>query len=75
MAAAKEVSMDVALAAVLSELNNISSLREEQRKALKAFLGGKNVFAFLFFQNNLSFSKVVYGLFPRWACGVYPIDM
>ncbi len=36
MAAAQEVSMDAAIAAVLLELDKIFSFKEEQRKALKA---------------------------------------
>lgn len=36
MAAAEEVSMNAAIATVLSEVNNISSLKEEQRARLKA---------------------------------------
>ncbi len=47
MAAPIELSMDASIAAVLSELDNISSLKEEQRTAPKAFLGGKDVFALL----------------------------
>ena len=46
MAAPKEVSV-AAIASVISELVSISSLKEEQRTALKAFLDGKNVFALL----------------------------
>ncbi len=47
MAAAKEVSLHAAIAAVLSELDNTSSLKEEQRMALKALLDGKDVFVLL----------------------------
>ncbi len=43
-AATVEVSMDATIAAILLELNNISSSKEEQRMALKAFQGGKDVF-------------------------------
>lgn len=37
MAAAKEISIDAAVAAVLSELDEISALKEGQRMALRAF--------------------------------------
>ncbi len=46
MAATDEFSVDPAIASVLSELESILSLQEEQRMTLKVFLGGKNVFAF-----------------------------
>ncbi len=46
MAAAKEVGMNAAIAAVLSELDYISSFKEEQRTAFKAFLYGKYVLVF-----------------------------
>ena len=36
-----EFSIDTVIASVMSELERISSLKEEQRKALKAFLHGK----------------------------------
>lgn len=39
LASAKDISMDVAVAAVLSELDDIFAFNEEQRSALKAFLG------------------------------------
>lgn len=39
--------MDAALAAHLSEPDGIFTLREEQRKELKAFLGGKDILASL----------------------------
>lgn len=39
--------MDAAVALVLSELDVSFTSKEEQRTALKAFLGGKNVFASL----------------------------
>lgn len=42
LAAAKEISTNAAPAAVLPELDGIFALREEQRTALEAFLGGKN---------------------------------
>lgn len=38
MAASEEVSTDAAIAAVVSELDKISSLKVEQRTALKAIL-------------------------------------
>ena len=40
-------NMDAALSSVLSDLENISSLKEEQTVALKAFLSKKDVFAVL----------------------------
>lgn len=47
-AAAKEVSMDTAITAVLLELDDIYSLKEEQRTAQTTFLEGKeNVFVLL----------------------------
>ena len=41
MLAPKELSLDVAIASVLLEVGIILSLKEEQRKALKAYLDGK----------------------------------
>lgn len=38
MAATKQISMGAAVVAVLSEVENIFTLKEEQRKALKAFV-------------------------------------
>lgn len=38
MAAPEEISVDAAIASVKSELGSISSLEEEQRRALKARL-------------------------------------
>ncbi len=43
MAATDVVSIDAAIASVLSELESISSLKEERRKKLKASLDGKDV--------------------------------
>lgn len=43
-AAAKEISLDVALAAVSLELNSVLALKEEQKIALKAFLWCETVF-------------------------------
>ena len=40
-------SQDAAIASVVSDLENISSLKEEQTTALKAFLNKKDVFAVL----------------------------
>ena len=45
--AASTDEMSVAIAQVLSELESIPSLKEEQKTALEAFLGGKDVFALL----------------------------
>lgn len=45
MAAPKEDGVDPAIASVTSGLENVSSLKEEQRTPLKAFLTGKDVFA------------------------------
>ncbi len=60
MAATDVVSVDAAIASVLSELESISSLKEEQR-TLKAFLEGKDVFALL----SAGFSKsLIYQLTP-----------
>lgn len=44
LAATTETSMDAALEAVISELDGILALKEEQRTALKGFLGGKRCF-------------------------------
>ena len=38
MVASGEISTDTVIASVISELENISSLKDEQRTALKAFL-------------------------------------
>ncbi len=47
MAATDVVSIDATIASVLSELESISSLKEEQTTTLKAFLDGEEVFALL----------------------------
>lgn len=44
MAAVQEISMYAAVAAVLSEVDDALTCKEEQRTALKQFLSGKNVF-------------------------------
>lgn len=46
-AAAKLISVDAPVAAVLFELDGIFTLEEEQTAALQAFLCGKYVFALL----------------------------
>ena len=46
-ASADETSISVAIEQVLSELQSISSLKEEQNTALEAFLRGKYVVALL----------------------------
>lgn len=43
LAAANEISMNAALEAVLSELDDIFALKDRERRALEAFLGGKEV--------------------------------
>lgn len=43
-ASAKQISMDVAVGAVLSELVGVFTFKQEQRAALKALLGEKDVF-------------------------------
>ena len=45
MAAPEEVTVDAVIASVTSELESISSLKEEQRMTLKASLEGEDVFA------------------------------
>lgn len=46
MAAGKQISVDATVAAAdLSELVGFLTLKEEQRTALMAFLGGQQVFA------------------------------
>lgn len=47
MTATKEISGDAGMAAVLSEVDGVFTLKEEQRATLKAFLGGKDIFALL----------------------------
>lgn len=44
MAAAPEISVDVALAVVISEPDGIFTLKKENKTALEAFLGGRHVF-------------------------------
>ena len=39
------INIDAAISSVFSNLANILSLKEHQRTALKAFVGGKYVFA------------------------------
>ena len=41
------VGIDSAISTVLSNQSNINSLKDEQRTVLKAFIGGKDVFALL----------------------------
>ena len=41
------INIDDAISSVLSNLANILSLKEHQRTALKAFVGGNDVFALL----------------------------
>ena len=52
----KEVRIDTVRASVISELESVSSPKEEQRMTLKAFLHGKDVFALLLggFDKSLS---------------------
>ncbi len=47
MAATDVVSINAAAASVLSELESVSSLKEEQRTTLNIFLDGKDVFTLL----------------------------
>ena len=47
MATLKEVSVDTAIPSTMSELESTSSLNEERRTVLKAFLDGKDVLALL----------------------------
>lgn len=44
MTAAKGISMDASISCSLSELDGIFTLKEDQKKILEAFLGGKHVF-------------------------------
>lgn len=46
LAAAKDISMDAAEVAVISELDGIFAFKKEQRTAPNAFLLGKNMFLF-----------------------------
>lgn len=43
----EEITMDASVTAVLSELDGISALKDDQRTVLKAFLGEQNVFTLL----------------------------
>lgn len=45
--APEEATVDAAIASVKSELESLSSPKEEQRAAPKALLDGKDVFVFL----------------------------
>lgn len=56
MAAAKDVLMDAAIGADLSEVDGIFTLKEEQKSAPKAFLGGQRSFA-LFMTGFKSYVK------------------
>ncbi len=47
VAVPEQVNIDTAIISVLSELENISSLKEKQRTTLKAFLDGEDVLALL----------------------------
>ena len=47
MAAPEEVSVDTVIASVISEVESISSLTDEQRAALMDFIHGKDVFTLL----------------------------
>ena len=47
MAALEDVSTDAVITSVISELERISSLKQEQRIAVKAFIDGKDVFTLL----------------------------
>lgn len=44
LASAKEISINTAVAAVLSQLDDIFTLKRDQRATLKASLTGKDVF-------------------------------
>lgn len=45
--------MVAAMAAVLSELDDIFTIKEGEKRALKAFVGGQNMFL-LYFQPSLA---------------------
>lgn len=61
LAAVKEISMNAAVAAVLSEADDIFTLEEAGRTALKAFLSRQRVFTLLSagFGKNLSLVSLV----------------
>lgn len=59
LAAPEEVSVDAAIVSVISELERISSLKEEQRTTLKAFLRGKHVFGLPDWPQSERFALVV----------------
>lgn len=47
LTAANEISVDAAVTAVLSELDGIFTLKEEQRMTLKAFFSEKDILSLL----------------------------
>ncbi len=61
MSATNMVSIDATIASVLSEMESISSLKEEQRTSLKAFLDGKDVLTLLpnDFSKSLIYQAVI----------------
>ena len=53
------VNVDAAISSVLSSLENIVSLKEHQTTALKAFVGGNDVFLkFSLHRRQLSFTDI-----------------
>lgn len=58
LATANEISIDAAVAVVLSQVDGTFTLNEEQRRVLKGFLGGENIFALLPTVFLQEFSKI-----------------
>lgn len=87
MAAAREMSVNSCVLAVLSELDGILASNEEQRPELKAFLGGKDGFIKLLASptgslrllrsgsKNPNFKNVFSGPFSTRLYGTYPTDL
>lgn len=81
-ASLEDVSVDTMMTSVISKVERISSLKEEQRTALMVFIDGNNVFALLpasfssvsgsdwlkFFERACPFPNSLYRCLPRWFC-------
>ena len=71
MAAPQEVSV-AAVASVMSELASISSLKEEQRTTMKAFLNIKHVFFYLDWFQLVWFTKLAPLMEALSSCQSHP---
>ncbi len=67
-AATDVVNVDSAIAAVLSELESISSLKEEQRTTLEVFPDGRDVFALFLTDFGKSLIYQVTPLVTQFFC-------